>query len=153
MIRRGGPPMGGDRGSVTAETAMALPALVLVLAAAMWALTVLTAQLKCVDMARAGARAAARGERLEEVRRLVAGGAPRGARISFVRDARLTRVSVTASVRPDWSIGVPPVAVRATATAATEPGAIDGQRPAGPEPPVTFDDQRPAGAKVAGDLR
>ncbi|GAB3882575.1 hypothetical protein GCM10027612_13340 [Microbispora bryophytorum subsp. camponoti] len=42
-----------ERGSVTAETAVALPALVVVLIASLWAVTVVGAQLRCVDAARA----------------------------------------------------------------------------------------------------
>ena len=47
---------------VTAETAVVLPVLLLVLAGAVAAVTVVGAQLRCVDAAREGARAAARGE-------------------------------------------------------------------------------------------
>ena len=47
---------------VTAETAVVLPVLLLVLAGAVAAVVVVGAQLRCVDAAREGARAAARGE-------------------------------------------------------------------------------------------
>ena len=47
---------------VTAETAVVLPVLLLVLLCAVAAVTVVGAQLRCVDAAREGARAAARGE-------------------------------------------------------------------------------------------
>ncbi|MET9110719.1 TadE family type IV pilus minor pilin, partial [Streptomyces zhihengii] len=52
----------GDRGSVTAEAAVALPALVAFALALVWALMAAAAQIQCVDAARAGARAAARSE-------------------------------------------------------------------------------------------
>jgi hypothetical protein len=51
-----------DDGYVTAETAVVLPALVVLLGAALWAVAVAGAQVRCVDAARDGARAAARGE-------------------------------------------------------------------------------------------
>src|SRR5206468_10387938 len=51
-----------ERGMVTAETAVVLPVLLLVLAGAVAAVTVVGVQLRCVDAAREGARAAARGE-------------------------------------------------------------------------------------------
>ncbi|MDP9241529.1 MAG: pilus assembly protein, partial [Actinomycetota bacterium] len=51
-----------DGGSVTAELATALPVLVFLLAVALGAVGAVTAQLRCVDAAREGARAAARGE-------------------------------------------------------------------------------------------
>ncbi|MYV51457.1 hypothetical protein GT042_02815, partial [Streptomyces sp. SID3212] len=54
--------MAGDRGSVTVEAAMAVPALVAFTLALVWALTAASAQIRCVDAARAGARAAARSE-------------------------------------------------------------------------------------------
>ncbi|MEV6784646.1 TadE family type IV pilus minor pilin, partial [Streptomyces sp. NPDC051098] len=48
---------GGDRGSVTAEAAVAVPALVVFAMALVWALMAASAQIQCVDAARAGARA------------------------------------------------------------------------------------------------
>ena len=51
-----------DDGYVTAETAVVLPALVVLLGAALWAIAVAAAQVRCVDAARDAARAAARGE-------------------------------------------------------------------------------------------
>jgi TadE-like protein len=51
-----------DTGSVTAETAVALPAVVLVLGVLVAVGQVAVAQVRCVDAARAGVRFAARGE-------------------------------------------------------------------------------------------
>ena len=51
-----------DRGTVTAELALALPAVVGVLAAVLLLVSAATVQLRCSDAARAGARAAALGE-------------------------------------------------------------------------------------------
>ncbi|MEU8268783.1 TadE family type IV pilus minor pilin [Sphaerisporangium sp. NPDC049002] len=112
-----------DGGSVTAEMAVALPSLVLVLGAALWAIAAVTAQLECVDAARAGARAAARGESLEAVRQAAARAAPEGAIVSVTRDSALSRVTISTSVRPSWVIAVPAVPVGASASSATELGA------------------------------
>jgi hypothetical protein len=55
-------PRRSEGGYVTAETAVVLPALVVLVGAALWAIAVAGAQVRCVDAARDGARAAARGE-------------------------------------------------------------------------------------------
>jgi len=99
---------------------MAIPALVLALAAGLWAITVVTAQLECVDAARAGARAAARGEPINEVRNEVIRAAPPHATVSATRENDLTEVVVSAAVRPSWAPALPPITVTVTAFAATE---------------------------------
>ncbi|MDF5754870.1 TadE family type IV pilus minor pilin [Spongiactinospora sp. TRM90649] len=116
---------GGSRGSVTAETAAVLPSLVVVLAAAMWAVAVVGAQLECVDAARAGARAAARGESLDRVRELAADLAPEGAQIAIRRDVGTTVVTVSARVRPKWGERLPTVSVGTDAVAVTEEGVVE----------------------------
>lgn len=113
----------GSKGSVTAETAVVLPAVVVMLAAALWGVAAVGAQLECVDAARMGARAASRGESLERVRGGVLAAAPAGAHVMVTRSAEVTRVEVSASVRPRWGASLPAVTVRATAVSATEPGA------------------------------
>ncbi|WP_336323277.1 TadE family type IV pilus minor pilin [Streptomyces lavendofoliae] len=77
---------GGDRGSVTAEAATALPALVLFTMALVWALVAAAAQIQCVDAARAGARAVAAAREA----------APSGARVAVERAGDLWRVRVEA---------------------------------------------------------
>ena len=57
-----------DDGMVTAETAVVLPVLLLVLAGAVAAVVVVGAHLRVVDAAREGTRAAARGEDVAAVR-------------------------------------------------------------------------------------
>jgi hypothetical protein len=52
----------GDRGSVTAELAVGLPAVALLLVALLTVASAAVAQTRCTDAARAGARAAALGE-------------------------------------------------------------------------------------------
>ncbi|WP_460461262.1 TadE family type IV pilus minor pilin, partial [Angustibacter peucedani] len=54
--------LAGDAGTATAELAVALPAVVLALAAVVGAGQAVMGQVAVVDAARAGARAAARGD-------------------------------------------------------------------------------------------
>ncbi|NED82705.1 pilus assembly protein TadE, partial [Streptomyces sp. SID11233] len=65
-----------DRGAVTAEAAMAIPVLVVFTLALVWALMAASAQIRCVDAARAGARAAARSEPEARVRGAALSAAP-----------------------------------------------------------------------------
>jgi TadE-like protein len=106
---------------VTVETAVAFPALILLLATAVWGVSAAAAQVACVDAARAGARAAARGEPLSEVRAVARRAAPPGASVWIGRDARSTRVVVRASVRPPVRGLFPALRLSAQAAAATEP--------------------------------
>lgn len=110
-----------QRGSVTAETAVAFPALVVVLAIALWGVSAAAAQVACVDAARAGARAAARGEPQSEVRAAVLRAAPPGSHVSLNRDPATTRVIVQAEARPPLKGLFPALKLNAQATAATEP--------------------------------
>lgn len=110
-----------SRGSVTAETAAMLPALMVVLAAALWAVQAVEAQLECVDAARAGARAAARGEPLDQVRNLVQAATRPGAQISLARGPDVTTVEVGVEVGPAWGPDLPSVRITASATSPTEP--------------------------------
>ncbi|MET8246701.1 TadE family type IV pilus minor pilin [Streptomyces sp. NPDC005202] len=87
---------GADRGFVTAEAAMALPVLVLVVATLVWGLLVVVAQIQCVDAARAGARAAARQDADSAVTEVAREAAPRGAKVMVTRDAEHVRVVVVA---------------------------------------------------------
>ena len=106
---------------VTAETAVVLPVLLLVLAGAVAAVTVVGAQLRCVDAAREGARAAARGEDVAAVTALVERAAPEGAvtTVSVVADE--VHVTVAAEIA---ALGPGPlrVEVSAEAVAVREPG-------------------------------
>ena len=58
----------GEHGSATAELAVAMPAVMVVLAAVLSVGQAVMAKVTCVDAARAGARAAARGGGPDEVR-------------------------------------------------------------------------------------
>jgi Flp pilus assembly protein TadG len=109
---------------VTAEAALALPVLVLVLSGAVAAVAVLGAQLRCVDAAREGVLAAARGEDTATVRALVGETAPAGAVVRVDgRDRDRVAVTVTADVTP---LGAVPWSVRlsASAVARPEPGQV-----------------------------
>lgn len=87
---------GGDRGSVTAEAATVLPALVLFTMALVWALVAAAAQIQCVDAARAGARAVARSEPPAQAVAAARSAAPGGARVAVERTGDLWRVRVEA---------------------------------------------------------
>ncbi|NKZ03193.1 TadE family type IV pilus minor pilin [Actinomadura latina] len=115
----------------TAEIAVALPALVLITAVALWGLSAASVQLTCTDAARTGARAAARGESLTAVRELVVRAVPKGATVQVRRDETTVRVDVSAPVAPPAAVGLPPLTVQAHVAAEAEPGvrADLGNRP------------------------
>jgi len=107
-----------ERGSVTAELAVGLPALILVLAAALTAVSAVVTKLQCVDAAREAARAAARGEPGEPAGRRVA---PDGATVTVsIADGTVT-ARVSTIVHP---LGghLPAITVTADAVAEPEPG-------------------------------
>ncbi|MGY1632588.1 TadE family type IV pilus minor pilin [Geodermatophilus sp. SYSU D01186] len=106
-----------EAGMVTAETAVVLPVLLFVLAGAVAAVTVVGAQLRCVDAAREGARAAARGEDAAVVVALAARAAPTGARTTIASDGPAVAVTVAAEVAP---LGPVPFRVRVSATAVAQ---------------------------------
>jgi Flp pilus assembly protein TadG len=111
--------IGPDRGSATAELAVCLPALVLLLLVGLTAVTAVRTQLECLDAARDAALAAARGESG------VAAGirvAPAGATVNVASQGDSVTATVKARVRPlgGWAPGFD---VAATAVAAIEPGA------------------------------
>lgn len=110
---------------VTAETAVVLPVLLLVLAGAVAAVTVLGAHLRCMDAAREGARAAARGDAPTAVAAIVRQAAPDDASVRLVRTGDDVRATVTVHVAP---LGPVPlrVEVSAEAVARLEPGVEGG---------------------------
>src|SRR3954463_14043240 len=114
-----------EAGMVTAETAVVLPVLLLVLAGAVAAITVVGGQLRCVDAAREGARAAARGEAVAEIDALVARTAPDGANATVSESTEDVTVTVSVAIAP---VGVLPLrsTVSATAVARLEPGPATG---------------------------
>lgn len=106
------------RGSATAETALALPAVVLVLAALLGTGQVILARLVCVDATRAGARAAARAEPDARVRAVVAGLLPPRTPVEIRRSEGMIRVEVVTFVQVP--LPVPAIPVRCAAIAVAE---------------------------------
>lgn len=100
----------GDAGTATAELAVCLPALALLLAFGLGALAVVRDQLRCVDAAREVAVAVARGEAPPPVD---------AGEVAISNDGDVVRVVV----RRHRELGVlPGFDITATAVAAVEPG-------------------------------
>lgn len=91
-----------DRGSATAELAVALPAVVLLLAAGLAAVAAVTTKLGCVSAARDAALTAARG------------GQPSGEGVRVSTDGDLVTATVVRSIRV--------TTISCSATAVREPG-------------------------------
>lgn len=106
-----------DRGVVTVEAAMALPALVVLTMALVWALAAAAAQIQCVDAARAGARAVARSEPVAGAEAAARAAAPEGAHVSVTRSGDLWRVAVEAQGPGPGGLGL---TLRAAAAALAE---------------------------------
>jgi Flp pilus assembly protein TadG len=90
----------GERGYATAEAAVALPALLVVLAMAVGVVVSVGAQLRCVDAARVAARAAARGDSDADATKAARSVAPGATRIRFLRHGSQVEVQVSAQTRP-----------------------------------------------------
>jgi Flp pilus assembly protein TadG len=117
-------PATNDDGMVTAEFAVALPAFVLVVIAALCGVAVVTSQLRCVDAADVAARMAARGDSTSLVRTTALSAAPGGAQLRISG----TATTVTATVRahlslPGLSRLLPSVDLQAHVVEAREPAA------------------------------
>lgn len=87
-----------DRGAVTAELAVGLPALVLVLGACLGGLGIATSQLRAHDAAADTARLLGRGESLASVEAVVARTVP-GGRLAVSRPDQLICATVTLEQR------------------------------------------------------
>lgn len=101
-----------DLGSATAELAVSLPALVLLLVVGLAGVSAVRTQLECVDAARELARTAAQGG--------PAPAAPAGASVTVVRDGDVVRATVRVHRTP-LGTGLPGFDIAASATAAIEP--------------------------------
>lgn len=110
-------------GFVTAETAVVVPLLVVLVGALLWGLAAAVQRIQCVDAARAGARAAARGESAATVEQAVRETAPSGARLSVGRTGGLVRVGVRARTAGPGPLAVE---IRAEAVALDERRADEG---------------------------
>lgn len=115
MTRRRWP--GRDRGAFTAELAAGLPALMVLLIAGITAVNAVTSKAQCVDAAREGALAAARGAAGESVAARVA---PDGAKIDIALSDDTVRVAVEVPIRV-FGAALPQVTARGVAVAAREP--------------------------------
>ncbi|SFB00146.1 TadE family type IV pilus minor pilin [Cellulomonas marina] len=117
--RRAVRPTGRDRGSVTAELALALPVVVVLLALVLAGGGAVAARLACEDAARAGARAAALGEGAAEVTAAAQEAAGGGARVTVAPSGPWVTVTVSRAVTLGrWATTV---RVSGSATARAEP--------------------------------
>ena len=101
----------------TAEFAVALPAVLLVLAVGLTGVRAGLASVQCADAARLAARSLARGDSPAHAQGLAQAAAPRGASIALSSGGATVQVSCAAQVGP---IGGLSVAVSGSATAALE---------------------------------
>ncbi len=109
---------------ISAELAMAIPSLLVVLALCLAGLGLAIDQIRCVDAARVAARAASRGEPDVRARDLAEQVAPEGARIVVARQGAEVVVEVVA--RPRGLLWQAPQA-KGRAVAVLEPGVpVDG---------------------------
>ncbi len=105
----------GQCGMVTAEFAVVLPAVVLVLALSLGALGLAWDQIRCVDAAAAGARAASRGDSAAAVILVASRAAPSEAVVSV--DTTDDTVIVSVVSRPRAAASLLPAWLRASSTA------------------------------------
>ncbi|WP_159792060.1 TadE family type IV pilus minor pilin [Puerhibacterium puerhi] len=113
-------PAGRERGSVTAELAVGLPVVVLLLVAVLTLAAASTAQMRALDAARAGARALAIGEDDAAVRQTVARVGGDDAAVTLQRDGPWVAVTVTRPVAGGW-LASAPLRASGSATAWVEP--------------------------------
>jgi hypothetical protein len=113
-----------QRGMVTAEFAVVLPAVVLVLALSLGALGLAWDQIRCVDAASSGVRAASRGDSPGAVILVAGRAAPPGAVVSVGTSGDIVSVSVVS--RPRVAASLLPAWVRASSTAS---GARESSEP------------------------
>jgi hypothetical protein len=121
--RRAPPRASSERGMVTAETAVALTALVVILLAMLWVVTLVGYQARCLDAARDAARALARGESAASSKSEASRTAPRGARIHVDVVGDLAIATVDLRARPPWPVlsAIPAVPVQGKAVVVIEP--------------------------------
>ncbi|MCL1872153.1 MAG: pilus assembly protein [Promicromonosporaceae bacterium] len=110
----------GERGAVTAELAVGLPVVALLLVAVLTLGAASGAQLRAQDAARAGARALAIGQDEAQVRAVVARVGGADSRLEVERDGQWVTVSVSRPVGGGWFAHAP-LRAGAAATAWVEP--------------------------------
>ncbi len=84
-----------ERGMATAEFAVALPAVVLVVVVGLTAILTGIDQVRCIDSARLAARALARGDTQADARTLARGAAPVGAAVTLTSSGDLATATVS----------------------------------------------------------
>ncbi|QAY69831.1 pilus assembly protein TadE [Xylanimonas protaetiae] len=109
-----------ERGAVTAELAVGLPVVVLLLVAVLTIAAASGAQLRALDAARAGARGVAIGQDEGEVRTTVGKVCGDGCGVRLERDGEWVEVAVSKPVGGGWFTHVP-LRATGTATAWVEP--------------------------------
>ncbi len=123
MPRRGGRGLDDESGAVTAETAVALPVIVVFALSMAWLVSIGLVQVRAIDAARETARAAARGDGAGDAVGLGRRVAGKGSTVSVTRSGGSVVVTVTSPVAGPaglfeaWS----GFRVRAEAVAAVEP--------------------------------
>jgi hypothetical protein len=117
----------GDRGSFTAELAAGLPALVLLLAVGVSAISAVVTKSESVDLAGAAALASAGGDAVPP------SAGPTGAQVEVTFHGDLVTVTVHAPLRA-LGARLPRSTVTATATAVVEPGVVTEVVPAAADP-------------------
>ena len=107
---------------MTVEAAVALASLVVVVAACLGGIGCMIGQVRCADAAREAARLAGRGDEAGAAG-AVAALAPDGANLALGGSGDLVTATVTAG-----AVGglIPGITLRASATAAREPGEVNG---------------------------
>jgi Flp pilus assembly protein TadG len=107
---------------VTAETAMVLPVLMVLLGMCLWVIAVAGTQVRCQDAAYTAARAAARGEPPPAIEEAARAAAPAGAAIAVERTAERVRVTVSARASPGRGplAALPGISVTGAAVALVE---------------------------------
>lgn len=113
-----------ESGMATAELAMVIPAMLLVLAMSLTGLALAADQVRCVDAARAAARAASRGDDDAAVKQIAEDLTPSGTKVVVSSGSDSVVVTVTAPRRISLLPGLPPAS--ATAQSPLEPGAGGG---------------------------
>jgi Flp pilus assembly protein TadG len=109
-------------GAVTAETAVALPVLIVLTAALAWLVALGVTQARVVDAARETARALARGDEVSVSEQYGRRIAPDGARIRITRGDGEVQVEVSSQVSgPGGVFKLPGFLARSTAVARAEP--------------------------------
>ncbi len=109
-----------DRGTVTAEFAVLLPAVTVLIAVLLVVASCAVAQMRCADAARAGARGAALGEADTVVAELAQRVGGPGIRVSVQRAGEWVHVAVQQDLGPRLPL-VGAITISADATAWVEP--------------------------------